>query len=407
MAIAYYGTTISPHMDRTPEGFLICRDVPIARTGSQEYFAREMMLDGDPERIITVDRRPEDVFEAATLASFEGKPVTDGHPPENVGPENYAAYTRGHVQNVRRAGDFIVADLYINDSSLASEVENRVKREVSCGYTCNYVPDSSGYRQTNIRGNHVAVVPAGRAGHDVAIQDSAPEAEKGRKTCMSKFAEAILAAFGMAAKDASEEELQKLVTTTATALDAAPAEAEKPAPEAEPAKAAENPTEDEMVEKAPKGDDIGSKLDRILEMLEAKARGGRGEHPLHDESDLDEMVKKLAGGEDPEAAVTVHAEEMEDSACMSPAAKDAAVELLKKVRPIVAEMKDPKEKARVVDAMLSTIKGPNTVGAIMKAAQDSARKSAEETRLTNYQKMCADVENAYAARNPHKNKKED
>lgn len=223
---------------------------------------------------------------------------------------------------------------------------------------------------------------------------------------MSKLAEAILAAFGMAAKDASEEELQKLVTTTATALDAAPAEAEKPAPEAEPAKAAEKPAEDEMVEKAPKGDDIGSKLDRILEMLEAKARGGRGEHPLHDESDLDEMVKKLAGGEDPEAAVTVPAEEMEDSACMSPAAKDAAVELLKKVRPIVAEMKDPKEKARVVDAMLSTIKGPDTVGAIMKAAQDSARKNAEETRRTNYEKMCEDAENAYAARNPHKMKKE-
>ena len=48
-----------------------------------------------------------------------------------------------------------------------------------------------------------------------------------------------------------------------------------------------------MVEKAPKGDDLGSKLDRILEMLEAKSRGGRGEHPLHDETDLDEMIEAL------------------------------------------------------------------------------------------------------------------
>lgn len=407
MAIAYYGARISPHMTRTPEGYLICHDVPINRIGDQEYTARDLQLDGDPERLVIVHRYPEDVFDPAALASFEGKDITQGHPPENLTPENQAAYSKGHIENVRRVGDNTVADLYIKDAGLASDVENNVVREVSCGYLCDYVPDGDGYKQQRIRGNHVAVVPRGRAGHDVAIKDAAPEAEKGRKTCMSKLAEAILAAFGMAAKDASEEELQKLVTTTATALDAAPAEAEKPAPEAEPAKAAEKPTEDEMVEKAPKGDDIGSKLDRILEMLEAKARGGRGEHPLHDESDLDEMVKKLAGGEDPEAAVTVPAEEMEDSACMSPAAKDAAVELLKKVRPIVAEMKDPKEKARVVDAMLSTIKGPNTVGAIMKAAQDSARKSAEETRLTNYQKMCADVENAYAARNPHKNKKED
>ena len=404
MAIAYYGARISPHMTRTPEGYLICHDVPINRIGDQEYTARDLQLDGDPERLVIVHRYPEDVFDPAALASFEGKDITQGHPPENLTPENQAAYSKGHIENVRRVGDNTVADLYIKDAGLASDVENNVVREVSCGYLCDYVPDGDGYKQQRIRGNHVAVVPRGRAGHDVAIKDAAPEAEKGRKTCMSKLAEAILAAFGMAAKDASEEELQKLVTTTATALDAAPAEAEKPAPEAEPAKAAENPAEDEMVEKAPKGDDIGSKLDRMLEMLEAKARGGRGEHPLHDESDLDEMVKKLAGGEDPEAAVTVPAEEMEDSACMSPAAKDAAVELLKKVRPIVAEMKDPKEKARVVDAMLSTIKGPDTVGAIMKAAQDSARKTSEDSRRTNYEKACAEAESAYAAFNPHKKK---
>ena len=88
MAIAYYGDRISPHMTDTPEGFLICHDVPIARTGPQDYLARELQLDGDPDRFVSVQRYPEDVFEAATLASFEGKPVTDGHPPENVGPEN-------------------------------------------------------------------------------------------------------------------------------------------------------------------------------------------------------------------------------------------------------------------------------------------------------------------------------
>ena len=396
MAIAYYGTDLSPNQTETVEGYLICRNVPIARTGPQEYLARELMLDGDPERVVVVDRLPEDVFETATLASFEGKPVTDGHPPENVGPENFAAYARGHIQNVRRSGDYILADLYINDAGLASEVRNGVKREVSCGYLCNYEPAGTGYKQSHIRGNHVAVVPRGRAGHDVAIQDAASKAEKGR-TNMSKFTHAILTALGMAAKDAgSDEEFNDLVTTAATALDAAPAEAEKPAPEAEPAG-------DEMVEKAPKGDDLGSKLDRILEMLEAKSRGGRGEHPLHDESDLDEMVEKLAGKKDPEAAVTVPAEEMED-ACMSPAAKDAAVALLRKVRPAVAAIQDKQARARVVDALLSTIKSPNTVGDIMTAAQDSARKNSEEARRTNYQKMCEDAENAYAARNPHKKK---
>lgn len=404
MAIAYYGARISPHMTRTPEGYLICHDVPINRTGDQEYTAGDLQLDGDQDRLVIVHRYPEDVFDPAALASFEGKDITQGHPPENLTPENQAAYSKGHIENVRRVGDNTVADLYIKDAGLASDVENGVIREVSCGYLCDYVPDGDGYKQQRIRGNHVAVVPRGRAGHDVAIKDAAHEAEKGRNNTMSKFAHAILTAFGMAAKDASEEEMKELVTTTATALDAAPAEpagdpGKDAAPEAEPAKA-----DDEMVEKAPKGDDLGSKLDRILEMLEAKSRGGRGEHPLHDESDLDEMVKKLAGGEDPEAAVTVPAEEMEDASCMSPAAKDAAIELLKKVRPAVASIQDKTERARVVGALLSTIKGPNMVGSIMQAAQDSARKNSEEARRSNYEKMCADSESAYASRNPHKNK---
>ena len=406
MAIAYYGARISPHMTRTPEGFLICHDVPINRTGDQEYTAGELQLDGDPERVVVVHRYPEDVFDPAALASFEGKDITQGHPPENLTPENQAAYSKGHIENVRRVGDNTVADLYIKDPGLASDVENGVVREVSCGYLCDYVQDGAGYKQQRIRGNHVAVVPRGRAGHDVAIKDAAPEAEKGRKTVMSYW-KPFLAAFGKAAKDASSEELDTMVTTTATALDAAPAEpavdpSKGKAPEADPAK-------DAMVEKAPKGDDLGSKLDRILEMLEAKSRGGRGEHPLHDESDLDKLVEKLTGKaehqDDPEAAVTVPAEEMEDG-CMSPAAKDAAVAMLKKARPAVAAIQDKAERARVVDALLSAIKGPNMVGNIMQAAQDSARKNAEDTRRTNYQRMCEESESAYAARNPHKMKKE-
>ena len=36
MAVAYYGSHISEHLVKTPEGYLICYDVPINRTGTQE-----------------------------------------------------------------------------------------------------------------------------------------------------------------------------------------------------------------------------------------------------------------------------------------------------------------------------------------------------------------------------------
>lgn len=397
MPIAYYGTDISPNKTETVEGYLVCRNVPIARTGAQEYTARELMLDGDPERPVVVDRRPEDVFEPAVLASFEGKPVTDGHPPENVGPENYAAYSRGHVQNVRREGDYIVADLYINDKALASDIQNGVKREVSCGYTCNYVPDGAGYRQERIRGNHVAVVPRGRAGHEVAIQDHAAEqAEKGLKRMKKETKEALYRFFGLAANDAAPEELEQLtkdVAAVAGALDAEPAEQ---AQEAEPAKDAE----DEMVIKAPKGDDIGSKLDRILEMLEARSRGGEGEHRLHDETDLDEMIDKLAGKEDGKA-LTIP---VENEDCAAGPARDAAVELLRKVRPAVAGIKDKSERARVTDALLSIVRGNDMTQTIASAALDSAKANADKTRRTTYEQICTDSANAYAERNPHTKK---
>ena len=53
--LAYYGYTISPNQIETGEGFLICKNVPIARTGDQQYLGREIGLTGaDAERVFTV-----------------------------------------------------------------------------------------------------------------------------------------------------------------------------------------------------------------------------------------------------------------------------------------------------------------------------------------------------------------
>ena len=399
MPITYYGSSVSPHIDKTPEGYLICRDVPINRTGTQTYLAHELGLDGDPDRPVTVYRLEEEVFDPAALASFEGKDVTRGHPPEMLTAENHASYSMGHLENVRRVGDNTVADLIIKDSTLASDVENRTLREVSCGYNCNFEPYQDGYKQTRIRGNHLAVVPRGRAGGAVSIQDTAPEAEKGGNKHMNEFWKSVLHAFGMAAKDASPEELDTMVETTAAALDAEPVKT----PDAEPAeeKPAAEPAKDEETIEAPKGDDIGSKLDRIIEMLMAKSRGGEGEHRLHDETDLDEMIKKLSGKGEGESAITVPIE----NDCAAGPTRDAAVELLKKVRPAVAGIEDKAVRAKVTDALLSAISGKDAMPEIVKAAMDSARANAEQTKKTSYEKICADSESAYAARNPH-NKKE-
>lgn len=398
MAIAYFGSPISPNQLETSEGYLICKNVPIARTGKQDYLAREMgVADADPERVIPVMRNPEDVFSVETLASFEGKPVTLTHPPEDVTPENWAAYAKGHVQNVRRSGDYIMADLVITDPMLINQVRSGSMRQVSCGYHCDYTADGTGYKQTRIRGNHVAVVPLGRAGAAVSIQDAAPEAEKERDR-MSTFRESVLCLLGMAAKDATEEEIKNMAATANKALDAEPA---MKAPEAEPAK-------DEMVERAPKGDDLGSKLDKVIEMLGELAkkndREEKMERKMSDEGDLEELIEKMGGAEGKEEALTVSEE---DAMCGSPEARDAALAILRNVRPAVAAIQDKKERARVVDALLKSVKD-NTMSGVLGAVAQTARTKANDAASSQqkYTERCRAAESAYAARNPHMKKEE-
>ena len=400
MPVAYYGSSISPHIDRSPEGYLICRDVPINRTGVQEYLAGELSLDGDPERVVKVYRLPEDVFAPAALASFEGKDVSLGHPPEMFTAENQSAYSKGHLEHVRRVGDNTVADLFIKDPVLASQVESGAMREVSCGYNCKFEPYLDGYRQTNIIGNHLAVVPRGRAGHDVAIHDAAAQAGKGNPG-MNFWKDIFAGLFGAAA-DAGPEGLPAM--TAQAVQDAAPAAA---AQDAEPAATSQQPAEPAATAQDAGSDALAALGDRMGKLEAMLAQLLPKEKPEHmsDETDIDELIEKLAG-EGGESALTIPVENTD--ACAAGPARDAAVELLRKVRPAVAEIKDKAERARVTDALLSAVKGPDSMAAIAQAATDAAKANAGRTAASTYEKMCADSLEAYAALNPHtKPKKED
>jgi len=177
--LAFTGSRISAHMSRDNAGALICHAVPIAREGWQEYRASEVGIEGGDDSV-RVYRPPHEVFSKSTMASFEGKPVTDDHPGTFLTPENWSAYCRGHVQNVRvgettdEGERTLVADLVINDRNLIEKIRNG-KREVSCGYDCFYLERADGtFQQSRIRGNHVAVVAQGRAGENVRIMDGRP-----------------------------------------------------------------------------------------------------------------------------------------------------------------------------------------------------------------------------------------
>ena len=182
----------------TPEGFLLCAEVPIARIGTLIYGAGETPLEVGKDEIVKVDREPEEVFRPETLASFEGKPVTLEHPSEEVTPENFKEHVVGVVQNVRQGkgieDDLILADLLIQDKEAIDAVREGKYREVSCGYDADYEQTGPGRgRQLNIIGNHVALVEQGRCGPRCAIQDRRTIMAKEKTTLRARIIDAFKA----------------------------------------------------------------------------------------------------------------------------------------------------------------------------------------------------------------------
>ena len=198
---------------------------------------------------------------------------------------------------------------------------------------------------------------------------------------MNHFWKSFLTAFGMAAKDASPEELDTMVDTTVHALDAEPA---VKAPEAEPAV----PASDAAL------NSLNEKMDRLISLMEAKDSTPPEEEP-DSEKELDDMLEKLEGGK---AEIISD----EDGTCLSEEAKDAALAILRSVRPAVAAIEDRAARTRVADALLHAVRGGGTLDAITRAARQSAQQAADAASRTSYEQICAEQKAAYDARNPHK-----
>lgn len=169
---------LSENRFKTPEGYLICTNAILARTGKQTYLRREVFGDScnDADKEVEVDRTAEEVFAPETLASFENKPLCVEHPDEDVNAENHNLLSVGYVRDVKKdvvdGNEVMTATLVITDKYGIDEVESGRKTDLSCGYDCDIVDDEHP-QQRHIRGNHVAICERGRAGI-ARIVDSTP-----------------------------------------------------------------------------------------------------------------------------------------------------------------------------------------------------------------------------------------
>jgi len=171
----------------TPEGFLLCEDVPIARTGTQIYLAREIPeIEADSQGHVTMERDEEDVFRPETIASVNGKCITVDHPNDLVRPHSWRDLAVGVALNARRGSngdnDLLRADLLITDFEAIEQVRQRTEdakrglgtgQEISAGYNYNGVQIAKGRgKQTDIWINHIALVDAARCGSRCSIGDA-------------------------------------------------------------------------------------------------------------------------------------------------------------------------------------------------------------------------------------------
>lgn len=200
----YVTDKISPRRSKTPEGFLLCEAVPISRIGEFEYSGAETGIPADNGKVM-LTRTAEQLFDADTIASFEGKPVVIGHR-QFADPTNWKQIAVGTVQNVRRGSgedsDLLLADLLLTDAEGIRLVESGEMTEVSCGYDAELVQDARGRGHVEgIVGNHVALVSKARCGELCSIGDG---------SMSLSFKQLLRKAFRAGDEDAFNEALDKV-----------------------------------------------------------------------------------------------------------------------------------------------------------------------------------------------------
>ena len=167
-------------------GFLHVALTPISKATVNPYLGSEIEGSKEhgfaPDKILFGLRDPAELEKSAK--TFDGLPLLLEHHPtdaENM-PKEWVVGSVG--TDATYEYPYLKNSLTITDAQAIKYVEDGVAQEISCSY--RFTPEfKSGefteadgskvhydFIMRDIRGNHVALVPQGRAGHDVRVADS-------------------------------------------------------------------------------------------------------------------------------------------------------------------------------------------------------------------------------------------
>lgn len=167
-------------------GWYEVSDNPLSKVGVYPYSEASVTKGGDRNKMIGVFRPPEELSDPETVKSFRLMPWTDDHPDALLGDES-----QGLVPPEQKGISGVIGEqtyyrdgtLYGNIKVFSEQLARKIaggKKELSCGYRCDFIPQEGVYEgtpyqyvQKALRGNHVASVKSGRMGSEVRVLDAA------------------------------------------------------------------------------------------------------------------------------------------------------------------------------------------------------------------------------------------
>ena len=159
---------------------------PISKVGIFDYLGSSISEECEPNKVYKVFRSGDTLLSSVPTWDNPPKPFINDH--EMLG-EGFSKIddrpVQGVITNPQYEDGVLYADITVYSEALKDAIENG-KKELSLGYFCKfekqpgtYEGENYDYIQTNMVGNHIALVDAGRCGSDVKVFD--------RKSVMDSF----------------------------------------------------------------------------------------------------------------------------------------------------------------------------------------------------------------------------
>lgn len=280
-------------------GFMHVALTPISKATVNPYLGKE--IEGSEEHGFEADkiyyglRDPEELEKGAK--TFNGLPLLLEHHPtdaENL-PKEWVVGSVG-TDAVFEA-PYLKNSMTVTDAQAIGYIEDGTAKEISCSY--RFTPDFTAGEFTeadgskvhydfvmrDIKGNHVALVPEGRAGHDVKVADGIDAVKyKGNEQKGEKFMPI----------DDFISKFMPLASDEEKAAAKAALEALEPAKDEEPTFAEGVKYGEELEKEEPKKLDSEHEaegMEKALEKDEAEDACGKDEELPVDEENLDELMK--------------------------------------------------------------------------------------------------------------------